>query len=157
MKVNAILSNLLSNKMVLQFIFFLSLTNIVGYLIYGMFDVVVYFILIGLLVSYFSKNMIVILGIPLFLVNLSVLGKAKFKEGLENKDKTKPTKTTDETDEAKKEDHEIITPIDDTPTTEHVDPETKASLGKTGFEVGRNKNKSKYNIDYASTIEDAYD
>ena len=146
MKVNAILTNLLSNKMVLQFIFFLSLTNIVGYLIYGMFDVVVYFILIGLLVSYFSKNMIVILGIPLFLVNLSVLGKAKFKEGLENKDKTKSTKTTNKTDEAKKEDHEIISPIDDTPTTEHVDPETKASLGKTGFEVGRNKNKSKYKV-----------
>ena len=155
MKANAILSNLLTNKIVLQIIFWLSLTNIVGYLIYGMFDIVVYFVLIGVLVSYFSKNMIIILGAPLFLVNLSVLGKTTFKEGLENKD---ADKLSDKTDDKSKHTMPIL-PVDplSNATTEHVDTETKEELGKGGFEAGRGKNKGKYNIDYASTIEDAYD
>ena len=83
MKANAILSNLLTSKVVLTIIFWLSLTNIIGYLIYNRFDVVVFFVLISVIITYFSKNMIIILGVPLILVNLSVLGKNKFKEGLE--------------------------------------------------------------------------
>ena len=153
MKINAFLSNLLTNKLVLTIIFWLSLTNIIGYLIYGKFDIVVYFILIALILYNFSKNMIIVLGAPLILVNFYVLGKSRFKEGLENKpnDATTTTPTRDPSANATQK-AEIKADI-----SEHVDPETKASLGQGGFEVGRNKGKSKYNIDYASTVEDAYD
>ena len=89
MKANAFFSNLLTSKVSLTIVFWLSLTNIIGYLIYNRLDVVVFFVLISLIITYFSKNMIIILGIPLILVNLAVLGKNKFKEGMTSGDKDK--------------------------------------------------------------------
>ena len=86
MKTNAFLSNLLTSKVVLTIIFWLSFTNIIGYLVYSRFDAVVFFILISAIITNFSKNMIIILGVPLILVNLAVLGKNRFKEGMETKD-----------------------------------------------------------------------
>jgi len=154
MKANAILSNLLTSKVVLTIIFWLSLTNIIGYLIYNRFDVVVFFVLISVIITYFSKNMIIILGVPLILVNLSVLGKNKFKEGLEGQTAEKEKEKEKKVDGSQPA---VITPTDVTqPTTERVDTEVKTEKPDS-FEVGRNKNKSKYNIDYAATIEDAYD
>jgi hypothetical protein len=154
MKANAILSNLLTSKVVLTIIFWLSLTNIIGYLIYNRFDVVVFFVLISLIITYFSKNMIIILGVPLILVNLSVLGKNKFKEGLEGQTAEKEKEKEKKVDGSQPA---VISPPDVTqPTTERVDTEVKTEKPDS-FEVGRNKNKSKYNIDYAATIEDAYD
>lgn len=154
MKANAILSNLLTSKVVLTIIFWLSLTNIIGYLIYNRFDVVVFFVLISVIITYFSKNMIIILGVPLILVNLSVLGKNKFKEGLEGQTAEKEKEKEKKVDGSQPA---VISPPDLTqPTTERVDTEVKTEKPDS-FEVGRNKNKSKYNIDYAATIEDAYD
>ena len=154
MKTNAFLSNLLTSKVVLTIIFWLSLTNIIGYLIYNRFDVVVFFVLISVIITYFSKNMIIILGVPLILVNLSVLGKNKFKEGLEGQTAEKEKEKEKKVDGSQPA---VISPPDVTqPTTERVDTEVKTEKPDS-FEVGRNKNKSKYNIDYAATIEDAYD
>ena len=160
MKANAILSNLLTSKVVLTIIFWLSLTNIIGYLIYSRFDVVVFFVLISLIITYFSKNMIIVLGVPLILVNLAVLGKNRFKEGLEgqkagdkDKDKEKEKEKEKKVDGSQPS---VVLPTDHESTTQHVDTE-KESEKPDSFEVGRNKNKSKYNIDYSATIEDAYD
>ena len=149
MKANAIFSNLLTSKVVLFIIFWLSFTNIIGYIIYSRFDAVIFFVLLSLIVTHFSKNMVIILGVPLILVNLAVLGKNKIKEGLEVKNPDDKDKKVDGSQPA------VITPTE--PSTQHVEPETKDNLEKGGFEVGRNKNKSKYNIDYSATIEDAYD
>ena len=149
MKANAIFSNLLTSKVVLFIVFWLSFTNIIGYIIYSRFDAVIFFVLLSLIITHFSKNMVIILGVPLILVNLAVLGKNKFKEGLEVQKPDDKDKKVDGRQPA------VITPTE--PTTEHVEPETKENLEKGGFEVGRNKNKSKYNIDYSATIEDAYD
>jgi hypothetical protein len=165
MKTNAFLSNLLTSKLALTIIFWLSLTNIIGYLIYRRFDAVVFFILISVIIAYFSKNMIIILGIPLILVNLVVLGKNRFKEGMETKDTNGEKKDItgekkDITGENKITSNNgqpaVIAPVDQPPTTEHPDTEIKNEKPDS-FEVGRSKNKSKYNVDYAATIEDAYD
>ena len=157
MKANAILSNLLTSKVVLTIIFWLSLTNIIGYLIYNRFDVVVFFVLISVIITYFSKNMIIILGVPLILVNLSVLGKNRFKEGLEGQTAEKDDKDKEKEKKVDGSQPAVITPLDvNQPTTQRVDTEVKTEKPDS-FEVGRNKNKSKYNVDYAATIEDAYD
>lgn len=150
MKANAFLSNLLTSKAALTIIFWLSLTNIIGYLIYSRFDVVVFFVLISLIITYFSKNMIIVLGIPLILVNLAVLGKNRFREGMEDKKENDKEKKVDGSQPS------VVLPTDHESTTQHVDTE-KESEKPDSFEVGRNKNKSKYNIDYSATIEDAYD
>ena len=52
---------LLANKLVLYFTLFAAMCNIFLYVIMHEFDAVVFFLIIGLLTSYFSKNMIIIL------------------------------------------------------------------------------------------------
>ena len=158
MKTNAFLSNLLTSKVVLTIIFWLSFTNIIGYLVYSRFDAVVFFILISAIITNFSKNMIIILGVPLILVNLAVLGKNRFKEGMETKDTNGGKKDNNggNTTTSNNGQPAVISPVDHQPSTEHQDTEIKSEKPDS-FEVGRSKNKSKYNVDYAATIEDAYD
>lgn len=148
MKLNATLSKLLTNKMVLNVIFVISVLNVIGYLMLGNVNAVIMFCLISFLISYFSKNMIIILGAPLILVNLIVMGQSS-REGFEKKDAAKKDDKNDKKDKSSKDkptDSDLpITPLDtaDAPTDE-------------SFEVGRKKG-GKYNVDYASTVEDAYD
>ena len=156
MKANAIFSNLLTSKVVLTIIFWLSFTNIIGYLIYSRFDVVVFFVLISVIITYFSKNMIIILGVPLILVNLAVLGKNRFKEGMTGDDEDGKKEKKEEDTKDNSGQPSVVLPVDQQQTTERPDPEMKNEKPDS-FEVGRNKNKAKYNIDYSATIEDAYD
>jgi hypothetical protein len=76
---------MLENKYVLYFVLFLAVTNILGYLVFGNINAVIFFILVSFLVTNFSKNMIIILTIPLILTSILMVGK-RVKEGLENKD-----------------------------------------------------------------------
>ena len=167
------ISKILTSSILLRTIFVLSFFNIIGYLVYGNFHAIIFFFLVAGLVKYFSRNMILILGVPLFVVNLFVLGKST-KEGMENskssnnndtsngnnqsKDSTQDASGNTLKDTVKKINDKAstqqglpITPIDDDTSNN-----TTNKLGEESFEVGRNK-KGKYDIDYASTIEDAYD
>jgi len=138
MKLNSAISNFLTNKLVLHIVSFLALFNVIGHMVIGHYNIVVYFILIALLVRYFSKNMIVVLGVPLILVNLMSLKDGSYMEGLENKtDSKKKTDAVDEPDASN-------------------DKKSKKTGAEESFEVGRAK-KSGHSIDYATTIEDAYD
>jgi hypothetical protein len=147
MKLNSAISKFLTNKLVLQIVAFLALFNVIGHMVIGHYDIVVYFILIALLVRYFSKNMIVVLGVPLILLNVMSLKEGSYMEGLENPEEKKPTDDSkDATGEPK--------------IAASNDKESKKTSDKTSeeesFEVGRAK-KSGHSIDYATTIEDAYD
>ena len=134
-------SKFLVNPLALKVVSAISIINFLGYLILGNTTAVIYFILIGLIVSYFSKNMVLILGVPLLLVNLFAAGK-KTAEGF---DKMKNEGATT-MDKKKTDGHDSM--------KEEVKKEKKKD---EPFEVGRKKNKGSYNIDYASTVEDAYD
>jgi hypothetical protein len=152
MKLNATLSKLLTNKMVLNVIFVISVLNVIGYLMLGNVNAVIMFTLISFLISYFSKNMIIILGAPLILVNLIVMGQAT-REGFEKKDAEKDA-TKDAAKKDKKDKSSKEKPTDpDLPITPLEDVDTSID---ESFEVGRKKG-GKYNVDYASTVEDAYD
>jgi hypothetical protein len=167
------ISKILTSSALLRTIFVLSFFNLIGYLVYGDYHAIIFFFLIATLVKYFSRNMILILGVPLFVVNLFVLGKST-KEGMENSKSSNNDDTSkhnnqsqDSTqdasgntlkdtvqkinDKASTQQGLPITPIDD-----NTSNNTTNKLGEESFEVGRNK-KGKYDIDYASTIEDAYD
>lgn len=162
MNLKASLSNLLTNKYVLNIVFFVSLLNVIGYVIYRNYDAVIYFILIGLTMAYFSKNMIIILGVPLILVNLFSMGKRKIYEGLQvtSGEKTDVVSDSDgksasdgKSNSDGKSDSDSKSASDSKSTsTSKKDDDVK---GTEKFEVGRKKGQ--YNIDYASTIEDAYD
>jgi hypothetical protein len=165
MKLKSAISNLLTNKLVLHIIAFLSLFSVIGHMMLGHYNIVIYFIVLALLVRYFSKNMIVVLGIPLLLVNIMSMNKVSLMEGLENNsdsksdDDKKTDDDTKKTDDTKKSND--TKKSDDKKTDAAGEPVVDASNEKKtdeNFEVGYSKNRfNKPNIDYATTIEDAYD
>jgi preprotein translocase subunit SecF len=163
MKFNAVVNNFLTNKLVLNVVSFIALLNVIGYAVMGKFNNVLFFIVLAILVKYFSKNMIIILGVPLIVVNLLSLRSGSVFEGLENKDGTSATAATNTT--AKENQKHLDKALDDKKKqTSPMLPGTEDESGvvssnvKTdeSFEVGRKKNAAS-KIDYATTVEDAYD
>ena len=87
MKLN--LKSLLKDKNVLYVVLFIAITNLFAYLMRREFDAIVFFLVVGFLSSYFSKNMIIIMLIAIlstnFLIGTKLLGKA-VKEGMTSND-----------------------------------------------------------------------
>jgi hypothetical protein len=183
MNLKANISKILSSSILLRVVFILSFFNIIGYLVYGNFHAIIFFLLVAGLVKYFSRNMILILGIPLFVVNLFVMGKS-VKEGMENSNSNSNksnsnnsnnnnSNTNNENSTQDPSNNTLqntinkinekvstkqglpITPVDDD-TSNNNNSNNNNKIAEESFEVGRNK-KGNYDIDYASTIEDAYD
>lgn len=87
MKLPRSISKLLQNKIVLYIVFFLALMMIFNYMMIGNNTAIAMFILIGFLASRFSKNMIIILVIPLILTFLFMMGN-RMREGMTTSDPT---------------------------------------------------------------------
>jgi hypothetical protein len=170
MKLKAELSKFLTNKWVLNIVAILAFLNVIGYIVLGNLNSAIFFIIVAVLVRYFSKNMIIVLGIPLILVNLLSL-KGDFTEGLENNTTTTITNTQNTPNETKADNYidtikKInqqdakskqglpITPLQPSGTTTNTNDSNAQS--DESFEVGRAKKRG-YDIDYAATVEDAYD
>ena len=83
------LAALLKNKKMLYVVLFFSVVNLFIYLMLKQLDAVVFFIIIGFLATYFSKNMIVILLTSVvstfFLVQINILGRVS--EGMVDQEK----------------------------------------------------------------------
>ncbi len=172
MNVKTFLSKALTNKMVLNLVSVLSILSIIGYIMIGDIQSVAIFILLALIIVNFSKNMIIVLGLPMIIVaffytfmknrGYSMMS-SLFREGMETQ-----TDSEDSEDDAKKgekleELSDVVKSGDGSMDMTAVNASEKITNGKNNdaktdesFEVGRNK-KGRYNIDYASTIEDAYD
>jgi hypothetical protein len=171
MKLKASFTKFLTNKWVLNTVFIVALLNMIGFVVMGDFTSVVYFIVLALLISYFSKNMIIILGIPIIFVNLlAATNKNTVSEGMENKSDKEPKKETKKESFNSKNSNKNnkqnkktaqglpTTPVKDDPVVplDDSNENTNAATDES-FEVGRAKQRGGYNIDYASTVEDAYD
>jgi hypothetical protein len=158
MKVNSTVSKILTNKWVLNIISFLALFNVIGYMVMGNFNNVIFFIILAVLVRNFSHNMIIVLGTPLVIVNLFAMKNGIF-EGFKDGETKTDTTTTDKSIDKKNGDKPKKT--GDTPMSPGTEapesgPISADAAKKEDFEVGRRKNGAS-KIDYASTIEDAYD
>lgn len=165
MKVPSVLKKILTNKIVLNIVGVLAIFNMIGYLISGNITPVLFFIVLAILITHFSRNMIIVLGIPLILVNLFVM-KASSIEGMETNSTSNST-TSNSVDMDKIKD--AIADKQNSSTTDKQDSKSKQGLPITpissdtkttdeSFEVGRAKKRGGgYDIDYASTVEDAYD
>ena len=157
MKLKSVLNKLLTNSWVLKIVFMTSLVSVLSYIFMGNIDAFMFFVVMAGLIGYFSRNMIIILGVPLILVNLYVLNKSKKnnKEGLENNDTSSNTNTPKKDQQA-----QVIDKLNSDKRAQDSTPITPPVMGsKTdeSFEVGRPKKGGAHDIDYASTIEDAYD
>ena len=155
MKVNSTVSKILTNKWVLNIISFLALFNVIGYMVMGNFNNVIFFIILAVLVRNFSHNMIIVLGTPLVIVNLFAMSNGTF-EGMENKSDAESDKKPAKKAEVIKEKKNNGSPM--LPGTDALDSNiiSADAAKKEDFEVGRRKNGAS-KIDYAATIEDAYD
>lgn len=125
------MKSLLRNKNVLYVVMFLAVTNFFVYLINHNWNAAVMFALIAFLTTYFSKNMIVILLVALVSTNMIMVSRRfGIVEGMEN---------------GKKED---VSKSD-----EKIADESK--------DVKKEETKEKYtnksDINYAATVEKAYD
>lgn len=83
------MQKMLTNKTVLYIVLFLALANILGFITMRDEKSVIFFVAISLLMSYFTSNMIVVLGTALILTNfLKISNKRNFGylEGMENEE-----------------------------------------------------------------------
>ena len=160
-------SKLLTNKYLLYFIVFLAVTNIFGYLAMNQLNAVIFFALVGVITSFFSKNMIIVLIICMFATNMLMSNKT-MREGLENAtDPNKDEKASRPTPPPPtsppiSNDSPILPPsdINNMDMNKSMDNSTDP-LGDispmTTMNKKQNKNGSSSRIDYASTLEEAYD
>jgi septal ring factor EnvC (AmiA/AmiB activator) len=180
MKIPKSFSKMLENKYVLYFVLVVTLINLLGYMMLGNFNAIIFFILAAFLTANFSKNMIVVLSVPLILTSVFMVGKA-VKEGFEEmkpldermKDIDKQIKDkkgqVDEliksgitTDDDKKKLKDLNNDIDD------LNKQREKLLTEKNEKTDDNKDdkkseqmstmyKKENRIDYASTVEDAYE
>lgn len=178
MGIQRTVSKLLVNRNFLHVVFVVSLLNLIAYLVSRNFQAIIFFILIGSIVGNFSKNMTVVLLVPLFLANLFVYIQHRRREGFEDS-KEDPVKMKDTTmkdatvkDVANKDEKKAVSTKVATkqglPTTPVENGDSASSnkddKGKTNNEdkmeesfQSAGSRKGQYDIDYAATIEDAYD
>ena len=173
MKIPSVLHNLLTNKIVLNIVCVLSALNLIGYLAMGKTTAILFYIVLAILITQFNKNMIIVLGVPLILVNLFVAKGYSFVEGAETMggdngstktsdsqtmsqgDKDTIKKVAQKAQDKKTASGAVMTPLESTSdTTTDSSPDTMDE----SFEVGRAKKRGGGNqIDYAATVEGAYD
>ena len=146
LNVSRSMKNMLKNKTVLYIVLFIAVTNVMGYLMVNNIDAVILLFLVGLLTSYFSKNMIVVMLAAIVFTNLLVGSKKASRtpllEGLENEgdDDEDGDEDGDEDDDGKrkKKDKDALTNL------------RPASLGD-------NNDDDADELDFPGSLESAYD
>jgi hypothetical protein len=159
MKLNSAVSKFLTNKWVLNIVAFLALFNVIGYIVMGNLNSVLHFIVFAILVRYFSKNMTIILGVPLIIINLLAI-KGNILEGMKSgtdKDENKQQQINNIVKKNNSNNASVISDTSAAASSQDTNNAAQTTGGEQqGFESGRRKNRGN-NIDYATTIEDAYD
>jgi hypothetical protein len=140
----------LKDKRVLYVVLFLAVSNLFGFLMAQNFNGIILFLLSGLISTYFSRNMIVVLLVAMVVSNI-LSGTNMFRsiqEGMENeKDKEEKEKSDEDEDEDEDKDSKKKKQGMTNLSPSSLDDEENASK----------KLKSKPKIDYAGTLESAYD
>ena len=159
MKLNTSISKFLTNQWVLNIVTILAFFNVIGYIVIGNFNNVIIYIVLALLIRTFSKNMIIILGIPLIFINLFAFKNlTSFSEGMENNNQKEIISTINDEKRRKEPAVSVIgsDSVSSSSTNNNNEVDSANTKSDEHFEVGRAKNGGS-KIDYASTIENAYD
>jgi|LauGreSBDMM110SN_4_FD.fasta_scaffold19418_2 hypothetical protein len=156
MKFEKVVSKFLTNKYVLYVVAFLAITNVMGYMLMGQFKAVLVFILVGCIMTYFSKNMNIVLLTPLIFTALLV--SISKREGFEDAPKSSTPSPIPDFD--LKQNIEPTTvkgvqdPSPDNGAEEKLQPTPTEPKKTEKFEVGK---KGQNRLDYGSTLEAAYE
>jgi hypothetical protein len=149
------LKSLLRSTKVLYLVFAVALINFFTYMLHGQFNAIIAFIVFGIITRYlFSKNMIVILFTAMVVTNtmmcLSVL-KGSVLEGMEGKkkkEKKEGMKSKNKKEEKKEQFESRLSPAQVGGNNEDMDEDEVDDI------MDGNKTSK---VDYASTLESAYD
>ena len=166
-------SKILTNKYFLYFIVFLAVTNVFGYLVMNKTNAIIFFCLVGIMMYQFSKNMAVVLLVCLLATNL-LMSSNVLREGLENASTDNTVSKEDVNKDnvkkavavkavANKSNENSSNPVDINNldlnkilSSTDVAPDSASVSGMST--MNNNKmNKKNGRIDYASTLEEAYD
>lgn len=156
-------NSLLKNKNVLYVVSFLALTNVFSYLISNNVDALIYFILIGYITTYFSKNMIVVLVVPMlftnFFMGLRFVGNVR-REGMANQGAGEDAGADAAKEDKKSKASEIVVASTAPPAPSSL-PTPTATVTTTPTPSSSTSSdipsKASSKIDYSKTLEDAYD
>ena len=141
------IDTLLKDKNVLYIVLALAVLNLLGYLVVRNTEAVIFFLIVGFLATYFSKNMIVVLLIAMLTTNLFVASKKttinyyNSKEGFEDRRKDVKQEIQTKISEKKANDQAASDASEETEVVE---------------EVTTISNNKKNRIDYAKNLEEAY-
>jgi uncharacterized integral membrane protein len=143
---------LLNDKNVLYVVFVLAILNLLGYLVVQNTEAVAFFLIVGFLTTYFSKNMIVVLIVAMVATSLFTATKTSYrsvKEGMTDSSSQQAKDTVksnmDQKKQAIKEKKQSAqtTQSDNDSSEEEVEELTVISKGKD-------------RVDLASTLSEAY-
>jgi hypothetical protein len=88
------------NEIALYLLLGIALVNLLTYLQYNYLGGVIIFLIVGVLTSHFTKNMVIVLAATILITNIlvsfGILSNLGVKEGLDNKDNTKTNNDTDD-------------------------------------------------------------
>lgn len=143
---------LLNDKNVLYVIFVLAIINVVGYLLVQNTEAVAFFIIVGFLTTYFSKNMIIVLIVAMVSTSIFTATKtsypSSFTEGMANsksKENADPSKM-----KQKMQDMKANKPLN------KKNENTDADDADEDEEEITVASKGKHRVDLASTLNEAY-
>ena len=92
------MDNILNDKNVLYIVFVIAILNVLGYLMTRNVEAVLFFLIIGFLTTYFSKNMIIVLIITILSTSIFASTRTTYvqeytgKEGMASSDNTNTKK-----------------------------------------------------------------
>jgi hypothetical protein len=169
------LQSLLKDKNVLYVTLFIAITNMFAYLMFRQFDAIIFFVIVCAIASHFSKNMIVVMLAAIVSTNLAISIKVigKVKEGMANKDDNKVNDKKKDDKKMKDKKNKDVRDVIKAPKGDKV-PKPAECKGdkckKQGFTQqlrparinaadgdDDDDYESEPTVDYASTLESAYD
>jgi hypothetical protein len=145
--------NLVNDKNVLYVVFILAILNILGYLLVQNLEAVAFFLIVGFLTTYFSKNMIIVLMISIVSTSLFTSTRPRVKEGMTSKkNSSKSDKKDDKKDDEKKNDSDADDADADADADTDADDDVKPSEISTSVSSG----KKKHFVSSADNLQNAF-
>jgi hypothetical protein len=141
------MDKLLNDKNVLYVVFVVAILNILGYLLVQNIDAVAFFLIVGFLSTYFSKNMIVVLITAIVSTSLFNSTRGRYVEGMSTR-RSEKNKKDPEADK-KADMYKKTSTKDAVAEDKEVEPEGMTNV--------TNKAKKPNKLDYAGTLEKAYE
>lgn len=152
------MDKVLNDKNVLYIVFILAILNVLGYLLVRNTEAIAFFLIVGFLTTYFSKNMIVVLIVAMlstsiFTSSRSYIGRV-FKEGMDNK-------TTTSKDNGKEKKESKMDKVSSDKVLDNGDAGKKESsddddIQGVSTESSTKNKKGQHFVSHADNLEEAY-